>query len=289
MDPVQLANQVEHFHSKGFCVFDSLFASHDIDHLKNTAIDNFNEVQDIIKSNNLPFGVGLKEGYDEIVERQAGRFEVPFKMTDIFKEISESSELLEIIHAILGPEVVVANESLIISMPGTTDQAWHADGPHMSVTEHLPAHCLNVFIPMIDITPLEGPTEFRPASHYMTRDLKNLFLLAALKKELLPNQKPLLKKGSALLFDYRILHRGTANRTAYPRPVYVLTFGKKWYKDTLNYPHRSVFDKKSTPINKNDADDKQHNIASVIGKEKTVTSEGQEEEEVARQDKRNKT
>jgi hypothetical protein len=203
MDPIQLAEQVDHFHSKGFCVFDSIFSSHNIDQLKNTALDNFNEVQDIIKSRNLEFGVGLKQGYDEIVQRQAGRYEVPYKMTDIFKDISESPELLEIIHAILGPEVVIANESLIISMPGTTDQVWHADGPHMSITEHLPAHCLNVFIPMVDITPDEGPTEFRPASHYMTRDLKNLFLLAALKKELLPNQKPLLKKGSALLVSER--------------------------------------------------------------------------------------
>lgn len=46
-------------------------------------------------------------------------------------------------------------------------------------------------------------------------------------------------------FDYRILHRGTANKTSLPRPVYVLTFGKSWYKDTLNYPHRSVFGKRT--------------------------------------------
>lgn len=25
----------------------------------------------------------------------------------------------------------------------------------------------------------------------------------------------------------------------------MLTFGKKWYRDPLNYPHRSVFGKKS--------------------------------------------
>ena len=141
MDPELLAEKVQHFHSKGFCVFDSLFASHDIDQLKNTAVDNFNEIQEIIQSTNQSFGVGLKEGYDEIVQRQEGRYEVPYKMKDIFRGISESPELLEIIHTILGPEVIIANESLIISMPGTTDQAWHADGPHMSVSEHLPAHC----------------------------------------------------------------------------------------------------------------------------------------------------
>ena len=191
--------KIEQFHKKGFCIFDNIFESYDIDRLKTMALNNFEEVLDIIKTTNLDFGVGLKQGYDEIVQRQEGRYEVPYKMKDIFREISESSQLLDIIHALLGPEVIVANESLIISMPGTTEQAWHADGPHMSVSEHLPVHCLNVFIPLVDVTLDVGPTEFRPASHYMTRDLKNMFLRAALKKELLPNEKPLMKKGSALL------------------------------------------------------------------------------------------
>ena len=69
-------------------------------------------------------------------------------------------------------------------------------------------------------------------------------------------------------FDYRVLHRGTANKTDVPRPILVITFGKNWYKvilyytwifhttfiplladfdcilmsqDTLNFPKNSVF------------------------------------------------
>eukprot|EP01034_Spumella_vulgaris_P021942 gene21942-28022_t len=43
-------------------------------------------------------------------------------------------------------------------------------------------------------------------------------------------------------FDYRVLHRGTANRSENIRPILVFTFAKPWYKDLLNFPHRSLFD-----------------------------------------------
>lgn len=73
-------------------------------------------------------------------------------------------------------------------------------------------------------------------------------------------------------FDYRVLHRGTANKSTEMRPILVFTFAKPWYKvspqsclfhfvfslvlteshnhsvcqDTLNFPHRSVFDADNT-------------------------------------------
>ena len=56
-----------------------------------------------------------------------------------------------------------------------------------------------------------GPTEFRPGSHVYTRDLTRMMLLAKIKKRLRKTVVPELKCGEALLFDYRILHRGRAN------------------------------------------------------------------------------
>jgi ectoine hydroxylase-related dioxygenase (phytanoyl-CoA dioxygenase family) len=67
------------------------------------------------------------------------------------------------------------------------------------LTEYLPCHVLNVFIPLIDITDAEGPTEFRPESQRLTLDLQKLYLRAFMTKTLRPTVKPHLKKGSALL------------------------------------------------------------------------------------------
>ena len=56
-----------------------------------------------------------------------------------------------------------------------------------------------------------GPTELRPGTHVYTRDLARMMLLAKAKKRLREAVVPELRRGDALLFDYRILHRGRAN------------------------------------------------------------------------------
>ncbi len=38
-------------------------------------------------------------------------------------------------------------------------QDWHSDGDHQSDSDHLPAYAVNVFVPLVDLTPLHGPTE----------------------------------------------------------------------------------------------------------------------------------
>jgi hypothetical protein len=45
---------------------------------------------------------------------------------------------------------------------------WHQDGPHEGSEKsllHLAPHALNVFIPLVDITIKNGPTEFKPTTH----------------------------------------------------------------------------------------------------------------------------
>ena len=69
----------------------------------------------------------------------------------------------------------------------------------MSVTNHLPCHCLNVFIPLVDINPCNGPTEIKPGSHVYTRDLAKSMFIALIKKNIRPTVSPCLSKGSALL------------------------------------------------------------------------------------------
>ena len=100
---------------------------------------------------------------------------------------------------ILGPEYHIVNASFVISTAGAEDQSWHTDGPHMSVSEHLDCHCLNVFIPLVDVVRSNGPTSFRPASHYLTRNFQKMYLAAFIKKRLHPVDTPEVKKGSILL------------------------------------------------------------------------------------------
>lgn len=233
--------KAQEFHTTGFCILDNVLDTISLETFRDKAMANFNEVLSMVS-----LGIGIKHGYKEIVQRHERRYEMPYKMIEIGAlEYSKLPLIKELVTNILGPDHHVVNVSLVVSDAGAGDQSWHSDGPHVSIGEYLPCHCMNIFIPLVDVDLENGPTSFRPGSQYLTIDLQKKFLAAFLKKTLKPIATPVLKMGSILLFDYRILHRGTANKTELPRPILVLTFGKSWYKDNLNFPTNSVFDASS--------------------------------------------
>ena len=53
--------------------------------------------------------------------------------------------------------------------------------------------------------------------------------------------RPLLNEGSCLMYDYRVLHRGTANRSAETRRMLYLLYTKPWFTDTINFGTCSIF------------------------------------------------
>ena len=171
-------------------------------------------------------------------------------------------------------EYYICNLSLLVATPGCPTQSWHADGGHTSLTTHEKCHVFNVFIPLVDVPLTLGPTEIRPGTHFHTRNLAPMMLAAKARKTLRAPVTPQLRRGDALLFDYRILHRGRANVSdevgasasgldmttsndedrdvdrfdgdgvedcGRYRPVLVMTFARRWFVDVCNFPKRSIF------------------------------------------------
>lgn len=192
---------------------------------------------------------GAKHGFREVVMRSPGRYELSLLYCSERPSLDSIFNALEPIVPPLLQESTLDNlqlchVSLLMATPGATDQSWHSDGGHVSLSEHLPCHALNVFIPLVDV-PLElGPTEIRPGTHYHTRNLAPLMLAARAKKTLRSPVVPCLQRGDALIFDYRLLHRGRANThpNQINRPILVLTFARKWFVDVCNFPKRSLYD-----------------------------------------------
>lgn len=189
------------FSQDGYVVVNDIFPASIVDSVYEQAVRNFDEVLNIIDENHLEFGIGIKNGFKEIVQRHHNRYEMPYKMDDsCFGFVLNSAALRQLVGAILDcDDFIIANRSLVVSKPGCADQAWHSDGPHVSTTSDLPCHVLNVFIPLVDVTLSNGPTEFRPGSQFYTRDLAKSMLIAKLKKQLRPVHAPELRKGSILL------------------------------------------------------------------------------------------
>ena len=193
---------------------------------------------------------GVKHGYREIVMRSPGRYEISLLQAsetlgielpslDLLKE-TYLAFVPHLLDATTWDEVQLCHLSLVMSTPGSPEQGWHADGGHVSVHEHLPCHCFNIFIPLTDVTTDKGPTEVRPATHFITRNLAPMMLAAKARKTLQSPIVPVLSVGDILLFDYRLLHRGKANVSDTDRRILVLTVAKPWFKDVLNFPSRSL-------------------------------------------------
>ena len=77
-----------------------------------------------------------------------------------------SQVLRPLVDRVLGDDAKLAYMGLVSSGPGSVAQPWHADGvPLFPGSNDLPAHALNCFAPIVNVSRRMGPTEFVPASH----------------------------------------------------------------------------------------------------------------------------
>lgn len=226
--------------------------------------------------------------YQEVACRCPGRLDVRYKLDQPpFNDhsIIYNEFLTPLIHHLFGGSGIhPSNEcdgemqnylvysGLIYSFPGSSDQPWHTDGttlfPEARSLLDLPPYALNVFIPLNDITPDVGPTEFIPSSHLAEQALvieESLMQFATCasrtkEKRQRNNKKtdvrskdpqiseeewldrhsviaPTLNVGDALLYDYRVCHRGTRNlsQEGKTRMMLYLLFARPWFKEHLNF------------------------------------------------------
>ena len=143
---------------------------------------------------------------------------------DPFVELSNLPVIQTAVRALLGPKAYLEKAGLLVSHPGAEAQRWHMDTPHLfTVGSHLPPHSLSVFVPLVDLIPANGPTEFHLGTHQ--------------KANLVSKQrhvKACCSAGSLVMYDVRIMHRGGPNGSEAERPVVYMTFSRVWYRDTLN-------------------------------------------------------
>lgn len=126
-------------------------------------------------------------------------------------------------------------------LPGSTYQNIHQDYPRFGIT---------VNVPLVDFTDDNAPLELWPRSHLPTSHLPNPTADGAAftktshwhspdaLRELvarMPCRRMLLRRGSVLLRDHRLVHRGTHNASEGARPALSL-----WYKEAMTAPHPAV-------------------------------------------------
>jgi hypothetical protein len=208
---------------------------------------------------NRDIGIGSAAGYDEIVQRSPGRWDVPISPEQLGIH-DRDLPWWPLVAAVLGEDAEHSFSGVVFSEPGSPAQCWHIDSPHLDA-EHLAPHALNIMVALHDIQMDMGPTEFALGSHVLTNHLRNPGLVrdelvyqhAGTSPELLvdgnEHHTPArwadgLTAGSCLVFDDRIMHRGLANHSARKRFVAYFSYRKKAYSENTHFEsRRSVFAK----------------------------------------------
>jgi len=203
-------------------------------------------------------GIGSAAGYEEIVQRSPGRWDVPFNPHEIGLA-DDDMPLLPLARAALGDDAEFWVAGIISSEPGSPDQFWHSDSPH-ETAEHLPPNVVTVLLALHEVPMEMGPTEFAIGSHRLTNHLVNpslvvdqlIYQYEGTTRESVVEGTPdfvpeawtsALPAGSCLAFDDRVLHRGMANRSTETRHIAYFSYRRHGYDtDTYYESSRSITD-----------------------------------------------
>ena len=189
--------------------------------------------------------------YCQIVHRSAGRYDMllgdgvamkplPSTVSDAVLgcDATEGHWRHQLLSSFLGEDYNVEFTAGLLARTGCATQEPHADGMHphdnreaSDVADTLPLHALQLFLPLCKVTTRRGPTEFWTSSHHAAYAPYASFL---------PSIALEADAGDAIIFDFRVVHRGMANTSGRWRPILYQTCTAAWFTDDFNFPAQSL-------------------------------------------------
>eukprot|EP00466_Bigelowiella_natans_P020056 jgi/Bigna1/129154/aug1.8_g3862 len=134
-------------------------------------------------------------------------FMLPFRPPFNNSILLQTHALRDIVLRFLGGEhVKIHLLSVVLSYPGSSEQGWHQDWRYLFNKDTKdPPYAVQVGIPLEDWSDDMGPTQFCPGSNDRFYNGK-------------PCEMPIAagsSVGDAVIWDYRVLHRGPANKNVF--------------------------------------------------------------------------
>jgi ectoine hydroxylase-related dioxygenase (phytanoyl-CoA dioxygenase family) len=156
---------------------------------------------------------------------------MPFTAPSFAPEFFFNTEILKIVHGVMGDRVVADQWSCDVPIQGSMHQEVHVDYQHPLFPEVpellLPAYMLTVSFGLIDITADRGPLEIAPGTHRMPRHEA----VRAAESDRIEMKPVLMQAGDVLIRHPWALHRGTPNITDTPRALVTIRYVRRWYID----------------------------------------------------------
>jgi len=199
----------------------------------NAVMDQYEKVINTVKARELYHE--LEDGFDIFRERGRGRFDMQLPVFDTpefdFLTNLKKAVWMKVVKKILGDDATLIHKGAFLSMPGSQTQVYHQDGVHLTTKCQRPCHAINVFIPLVELTGKNGPTEFCLGTHMLGYE--------GYAKDMI--ETPEVLAGTPVMFDYRLGHRGLRNTSSHCRPIVYLTYTSESneFRDSVNFSKKS--------------------------------------------------
>ncbi len=144
--------------------------------------------------------------------------------------------------ALMSGAVTLDTYSTVVSFPGAPDGGWHADveDPYAfhgisRGRSHPPPPGVVAIVPLVGVDETSGATAFRLGSHVRVDGGMWDRVGEEIDEATELDVRLHAGVGTVVLFDLRVLHRGTANRSPANRPILYLGYTMRWFRDVSNF------------------------------------------------------
>lgn len=158
----------------------------------------------------------------------------PLRGEHLHPSVFANPDAMAIVGAILGRGPAMTLYTGNTMLGGTTQmQPVHWDEGQLwpAMDAPAPAHSLTINLPLVDVTEANGAIEVWPESHLDVRSGGRPSI--HVPEEWLRGRRSVRvpsRKGSILLRDGRMWHRGTSNSTPDPRPMIAVVYAASWFR-----------------------------------------------------------
>ena len=219
-DESRLNSLLKDFRRDGFLILKDVFEAEFIQNLHQAFIRNYQHYL-VDREHEDALCVGNKR-YQITVEVK-GAFNTPKLYANPF--------VLSIVEQLLDKHFIISDFTCVSSLPGAETMHIHSDGTIFSgvpIANLLPPHAIGLLVPLIPFNQANGVTRIWPGTHRNAMSNESL--------ETSPDfVDPELDIGSCILMDYRLKHRGNANRSDQVRPLLYCNYSAPWYFDSNNF------------------------------------------------------
>ena len=223
MHPDNLIRGIQQFRDNGFLLVEGVFSERFVENLNDAYCSRYeNYFGEKASSDALEIG--------DLRKMISVDCRPPFSDSRLYA----NPFVLPLLKALLGRSCVFASLGSFVSLPGSPEQHLHADHPRLfkddvfedniELNDSLPPFAITMITPLLELNGKVGTTRVYLGSHIKYR-----------RRELMEFRDPVVPKGSCYLFDYRLYHGGTANKSNVVRPILYNIYYRHWFQDRVNY------------------------------------------------------